>query len=80
MITYLTKFVITFLIFLGIDGIWLGLIAKNFYSKTIGHLLADKANLLAALVFYILYVIGIIVFAINPALHRMKSGCVTAVQ
>jgi len=70
MMIYLTKFIVTFLIFLGIDGIWLGIIAKNFYSKTIGHLLADKPNLVAALVFYIFYVVGIIVFAINPALKE----------
>lgn len=70
MTTYLTRFIVTFLIFLGIDGVWLGFIARNFYSKTIGHLLADKANLLAALVFYIIYVVGIIIFAINPALKE----------
>ena len=70
MTSYITKFIVTFLIFLGIDGIWLGIIAKSLYSKTIGHLLAEKANLLAALVFYIFYVIGIIVFAINPALKE----------
>jgi len=70
MSTFLIKYIVTFLVFLGIDAIWLGLIAKNFYSKTIGHLMADKPNLLAALIFYLFYVFGIIVFAINPALKE----------
>lgn len=76
--TFLIKFLVTFLVFLGIDSVWLLLIAKNFYSKTIGHLMSDKPNLIAALVFYIFYVVGIIVFAINPAL-KDKSP-MTAIQ
>jgi uncharacterized membrane protein len=64
--------------FLGIDAIWLGIIAKNLYSKTIGHLLSDKPNLLAALIFYLLYCVGIVVFAINPALK--EKSWLTALQ
>ena len=76
--TLFAKFIVTFLVFLGIDAVWLGIIAKNFYSKTIGHLLSDKPNLLAALIFYIFYVFGIIVFAINPALKEKSP--ITALQ
>jgi uncharacterized membrane protein len=76
--SFLGKFIVTFLVFLGIDAIWLGIIAKNLYSKKIGHLLSDKPNLLAALVFYLLYCVGIIVFAINPALKEKSS--LTALQ
>ena len=76
--TLFGKFIVTFLVFLGIDAIWLGIIAKNLYSKTIGHLLSDKPNLLAALIFYVFYVFGIIVFAINPALKEKSP--ITALQ
>ena len=73
---YLKLYFLTFLVFLGIDAVWLGIIAKNLYSTKIGHLMADSPNLLAALIFYALNIIGIIIFAINPALN--KGGLQTA--
>lgn len=73
---YIKLYFLTFLVFLGIDALWLGVISKNFYSSRIGHLMADNPNLLAAFVFYALNIIGIIVFAINPALN--KGGLQTA--
>ncbi len=67
-------FVLHFLVgaglFLAIDAVWLGLVAPKFYRKHIGDLLADKPNLVAAAVFYVLYMIGVVVFAINPALEE----------
>ena len=50
-----------------IDMIWLGLIAKNFYQSQIGFLLGP-VNWTAAIIFYLLYIVGIVVFAIHPAL------------
>ena len=50
-----------------IDMIWLGLVAKNFYQSQIGFLLGP-VNWTAAIIFYLLYIIGIVVFAIHPAL------------
>lgn len=47
---------LTLIIFLWIDSVWLGLIAKNFYSKNLGFLLTDKPNLTTAFIFYILYI------------------------
>jgi uncharacterized membrane protein len=76
--TFFIKFIVTFIVFLGIDAVWLGVIAKNLYAKTIGHLMADKPNLLAALIFYLLYCVGIVVFAINPALK--EKSYITAIQ
>ncbi len=71
--TFLFKYLVTFLVFLGIDAIWLGVIAKNMYAKTIGHLMSDKPNLIPALIFYLFYVVGIIVFAVNPALKEKST-------
>lgn len=68
--TYIARFFVTLLLFLATDAVWLGVAAKNMYSKTIGHLMSDKPNLYVALLFYIFYVIGIIVFALNPALKN----------
>ena len=50
-----------------IDGIWLALVAKNFYSKYISSLMAKSPNLIAAGLFYLLYALGLTVLVILPA-------------
>lgn len=67
-IFYIKLYVATLITFLGIDSIWLAKIAPNFYKTNIGHLLAEKPNLLAAGAFYILNIIGILFFCTLPAL------------
>ncbi|MDH8677287.1 DUF2177 family protein [Fusibacter bizertensis] len=61
------NFFITFVVFLVIDMFWLGFVAKNIYSKYLGYLMADKVNWIAAIVFYMLFVIGLLYFVIMPA-------------
>ena len=51
-----------------LDFLWLGFIAKNLYASELGKLLLEKPNMLAAAVFYIIYIIGVVVFVVNPAL------------
>lgn len=63
---YIYLYLLTFVVFLVIDFIWLNFIAKNLYSTRIGHLLADKPNLIPALIFYLIFVVGVIIFAIIP--------------
>jgi uncharacterized membrane protein len=63
---YVLLYILTFLVFLVIDAIWLLFISKNLYSKEIGHLMSDKALLLPALIFYLLFVVGILIFAVVP--------------
>lgn len=53
-----------------IDAVWLSLIANKFYKSQIGPLLLDKPNLVAAAAFYLIYVAGIVAFAVLPALDR----------
>lgn len=50
-----------------IDAIWLGLIANKLYKNELGSLLLEKPNMVAAVLFYIIFVIGIVVFAVMPA-------------
>ena len=68
----MTKFIIQYgvvlVIFFAIDMIWLGLIAKDFYAKTLGFLMAPKVNWVAAFVFYFIFILGLLVFVIQPAL------------
>lgn len=58
---------------MGIDFVWLTLIAKNFYGKHLGYLMKNSPNLGAAVVFYLLFVFGILVLVILPA---FKEGSI----
>ncbi len=65
---WLAYFGVTFVVFMGIDLIWLGFVAKNIYAKYLGYLMAPKVNWLAALVFYVIFIVGILYFVIAPSL------------
>lgn len=68
--------ILTYLIctafFFAIDILWLGVIAKNFYRKNLGFVLSPDVNWPAAVVFYLLYIAGILYFAVNPALKQLS--------
>jgi uncharacterized membrane protein len=51
----------------GLDMLWLGVIAKPIYQQGIGHLMADKPNVPVAVLFYALFGLGLVVFAVLPA-------------
>lgn len=53
--------------FLVLDGVWLGLIARHFYKRRLGGLLKSRPNLALAGFFYVLHVIGLVVFALPQA-------------
>ncbi|HYF42072.1 MAG TPA: DUF2177 family protein [Ramlibacter sp.] len=50
-----------------LDFLWLGVIAKSWYQGGMGHLMAAKPNLWAAAAFYLLYPVGLVIFAAAPA-------------
>ena len=54
------SYLLTFLFFLIVDMLWLGVIAKNIYQKYLGGFLTDNVNWTAAVVFYFIFVVGII--------------------
>ncbi|MCB0117490.1 MAG: DUF2177 family protein, partial [Anaerolineales bacterium] len=60
-------FFITLVVFLGIDSLWLGLVAPKFYQSQIGYIMTDSPNFLAAGLFYLLFVFGMLVFIVDPA-------------
>ena len=51
-----------------IDGVWLGAVARTFYRRHLGFLMADRPNWTAAIAFYLLYVLGVTIFAVLPGL------------
>jgi uncharacterized membrane protein len=67
---YLKLYVATFIAFLAVDMIWLGLVARTFYRKNLGFLLAPAPNWIAAVIFYLLFIVGILVFVVMPGLNE----------
>ena len=65
-------FFVAFAVFLGIDMVWLTAVAPKFYKSQIGHLMADKAKLLPAAMFYILFVAAMVYFVVAPALEHQN--------
>ncbi len=55
------------IVMVGLDLLWLGVIAKPIYQNGIGHLMADQPNGPVAVLFYALYGLGLVVFAVLPA-------------
>ncbi|MDP2877718.1 MAG: DUF2177 family protein [Holophaga sp.] len=62
----LRLYALSLLSFLALDSIWLGIIAPGFYRQHIGHLLADQPNWYAAALFYLIYIGGLVYFAVLP--------------
>ncbi|QBP42410.1 DUF2177 family protein [Paenisporosarcina antarctica] len=63
-------YVITLLVFFLVDIVWLAFISTNLYEEHIGFLLKEDVNWLAAGIFYLLYIAGLIFFVILPALEK----------
>ncbi len=64
------SYVLTTVVFFAVDMTWLGFIAKDLYKKYLGNFLSDKVNWPAAIIFYLLFIIGIFYFAILPAVEK----------
>jgi uncharacterized membrane protein len=61
-------YIITLGVFFVIDMIWLGVVAKGFYRRYLGSLMSPKVNWISALLFYLLFIVGLLVFVVRPAL------------
>jgi uncharacterized membrane protein len=48
-------------------AVWLGTVARKFYKKQLGFIMAKKPNWFAAVLFYVIFLIGLVVFVIRPA-------------
>ena len=65
---YLKLYLSAFVVFLAIDMVWLTVVAREFYHKQLGFL-QIRFNLWAAFAFYLLFVAGLLVFVIIPAVE-----------
>ncbi|MBU1312364.1 MAG: DUF2177 family protein [Alphaproteobacteria bacterium] len=67
--TPVVAYVSTAIVFLGIDALWLGRVATTYYRGWIGNMMLEQPNFAAAAVFYLVYVAGVVYFAVMPALN-----------
>jgi uncharacterized membrane protein len=68
---FIKLYAIALTVFFAIDMVWLGLVANNFYKSQIGDLMKTDINWAAAIIFYLLFIVGLVIFVILPAI---KSG------
>jgi uncharacterized membrane protein len=75
---YLVSYLLTAVIFFALDMVWLGLVAKNMYREELGPLLKSQPNWVAAGIFYLLFILGTLIFAVYPAVgkHSLTSAVV----
>jgi uncharacterized membrane protein len=69
---YLKLYLLTIPVFFAVDLLWLGVVAKNLYQKNLAHLLSPQVNWPAAFAFYAMYIAGILLFAVRPALEAQS--------
>ena len=55
----------TLLVMVALDMVWLGVIAKPFYQQGIGHLMAERPNIAVAVLFYLVYAAGLVIFVLT---------------
>ena len=68
------SYLLTAVVFFAIDMVWLGVIAKDLYRKYLGGFLSDTVNWKAAIIFYMIFIVGIFIFAIMPAIEKNNLG------
>lgn len=71
---FLKMYVIAFVVFLVIDLVWLTLVANEFYKKNLGFLMRDTPNYVAALIFYLIFIAGLVYLVIMPGIETGSIG------
>jgi len=67
---FLKLYAIALPVFFAIDMVWLGLVAKDFYRSQIGMLMKPDVNWTAAIIFYLIFIAGLVTFVIAPAIEK----------
>lgn len=67
---FIKLYLIALPIFLAIDMVWLGLVAKDLYARQLGFLMTPNINWVAAILFYLLFITGLVIFVIHPAILK----------
>jgi len=70
MVHYLKVYGVALSVFLVVDLIWIGFIARTFYQDQLGFILASSPNWTAAIIFYLMFVAGLLFFVVIPGLKK----------
>ena len=70
MVYYLKLYFATLAVFFAVDMFWLGVVSRAFYKKHLGFLMAPDINWYAALIFYFLFIGGILAFVVLPGIKE----------
>lgn len=71
---FIKMYVIAFIVFIIIDALWLSLIANSFYKKHLGFIMATKPNYTAAIIFYLVFIVGVVYFVVMPGVESGSIG------
>ena len=63
-------YLIALVVFVILDAIWLGIISRNLYSKYLGYIMTETPNWIAAIIFYLLFIVGIVIFVVFPGIEE----------
>jgi uncharacterized membrane protein len=74
---FLVGYVAALVAFVGADMVWLGLMVQRLYRPALGNILAANVNLPAAIAFYLIFPIGLVIFAVMPAVRSETLGHAT---
>ena len=72
LVSFLKLYTVALTTFFVFDLLWLGVVAKSFYQKHLGHLLKPDVNWVAALGFYLIFLVGLVVLVVWPAVERQS--------
>lgn len=70
MLNYILLYLVVLAAFFVIDMIWLGLVARKFYKKYLGFIMAEKVKWPAAIIFYLFFIFGLLFFVVIPSLGQ----------
>ena len=68
MLRWVIAYIATLAVMAGMDFVWLSLTVRPLYHRALGAVLAENPNMAAALAFYLLYGVGVVIFAVRPGL------------
>lgn len=70
MMEAIKTYMIALIVFFSIDIVWLAVVAKDLYRKEIGFIMSDVPNWIVAIIFYLIFITGLVFFVINPAVGK----------
>ena len=71
---FVAGYIATLVAFVAVDMVWLGIMVEKVYRPAIGDILSTSVNLPAGIVFYLIFPVGLTIFAVLPALQNQSAG------